>query len=124
MATVGTIYTFSSQAGFDPPGEEMKTCVNIVLHLPPKPPRLDFWLGYVYAFFKNALSETSVKRTKKPTFQRQFNRSLKKDNLWDETDGVYVLKTSKKVQGNILLITKEYCECDQPWWLGGRALAS
>ena len=27
--------------GFDPPGDETKTCVNIVLHLPPKPPRLD-----------------------------------------------------------------------------------
>ena len=29
------------EAGFDPPGEETKTCVNIVLHLPPKPPPLD-----------------------------------------------------------------------------------
>ena len=29
------------EAGFDPTGEETKTCVNIVLQLPPKPPWLD-----------------------------------------------------------------------------------
>ena len=34
------------QAGFDPPGEKWQLCLNIVVALPPKPPRLDFviWL--------------------------------------------------------------------------------
>ena len=30
-----------TQAGFDPPGEKWQLCLNIVVILPPKPPRLD-----------------------------------------------------------------------------------
>ena len=44
------------EAGFNPPGEETKTCVNIVLHLPPKPPRLDLVLRKVALHFGTALS--------------------------------------------------------------------
>ena len=30
------------QAGFDPPGEKWQLCLNIVIALTPKPPRLDW----------------------------------------------------------------------------------
>ena len=31
------------RAGFDPLGEKWQLCLNIVVALPPKPPRLDWW---------------------------------------------------------------------------------
>ena len=36
----GTI-NYMPHAGFDPPGEKWQLCWNIVVALPPKPPRLD-----------------------------------------------------------------------------------
>ena len=36
------------QAGFNPPGEKWQLCLNIVVALPPKPPRLDFIVHYIW----------------------------------------------------------------------------
>ena len=36
---------FIPQAGFDPPGEKLQLRLNIVVALPPKPPRLDSKTG-------------------------------------------------------------------------------
>ena len=37
-----TLSLVMPQAGFDPPGEKWQLCLNIVIALPPKPPRLDY----------------------------------------------------------------------------------
>ena len=38
------------QVGFDPPGKKWQLCLNIVVALPPKPPRVDLtmWLFFEY----------------------------------------------------------------------------
>ena len=43
------------QAGFDPPGEKWQLCLNIVVALPPKPPRLDVITGYSTKIFSLAV---------------------------------------------------------------------
>ena len=60
------------QAGFDPPGEKWQLCLNIVVALPPKPPRLDVITGYSTKYLAWPLNLTT-NMASKPKYRGGLN---------------------------------------------------
>ena len=63
------------QAGFDPLGEKWQLCLNIVVALPPKPPRLDTKSSYKVAKKDIESKKTKTYLQKKEKYKKNWKNS-------------------------------------------------